>query len=68
MKEENPRCNKAEPVDRFYVKYDTNNNLPNNETTLPNHRDNEFKALASAVCVTNEANQNITPSQKEILQ
>ena len=45
----------------FYVKYDPKNNLPTHETNLPNHREKEFKALQSSVCVTNEANQNLTP-------
>ena len=46
-----------------YVKYDPKNNLPTHEATIPNQRENEIKALASAVCVTNKANQNLTPSQ-----
>ena len=51
-----------------YIKYDPKNNLPTRADILPNHRKNEFKALACAVCVTNEANQNLTPSQKDLLQ
>ena len=56
-----------EPVERVYIKYDPKNNLTTHKATLPNQRDKEVKALTSAVCVTNEANQNLTPSQKELL-
>ena len=68
MKEDKPGWQKAEPVERVYVKYDTNNNLPTQKATLPNQRDKEVKALPSAVCVTNESNQNLKPSQKELPQ
>ena len=64
LKEDKPGWQKAEPVERVYVKYDPNNNLPTHEASLPNQRDKEAKALTNAVCVTNEANQNLTPSQK----
>ena len=43
-------------------------NLLTHEATLPNQREKEAKALTNAVCVTNEANQNLTPSQKELLR
>ena len=36
--------------------------------SLPNQREKDIKALASSVCVTNKANQNLTPSQKELLR
>ena len=68
MKEDKPGWQKAEPVERVYVKYDPKNNLPTNETTLPNQREKEAKASKNAVCVTNEVNQNLTPSQKELLR
>ena len=68
MKEDKPGWRKAEPVERVYVKYDPNNNLPTHKSNLPNQREKEFKALTSAVCVTNKANQNLTPSQKELLR
>ena len=68
LKEENPVWQKVKPVERVYVKYDPKNNLPTHESTLPNHIEKEFKELASDVCVTNEANQNFTHSQKEQLQ
>ena len=68
MKENKPGWQKAEPVERVYVKYDPNNNLPTHEANLPNQREKEAKALTNAVCVTNEANQNLTPSQKELLR
>ena len=66
MKEEQPGWQKAEPVERVYVKYDPKNNLPTREATLPNQRKKEAKSLTNSVCVTNEANQNLTPSQKEL--
>ena len=66
MKEDKPGWQKAKPVERVYVKYDPNKNLLNHEANLPNHR-KEVKALASYICVTNNANQNIISSQKELL-
>ena len=51
-----------EPVERVYVKYDPKNNLPTHEANLPKYREKEAKALTNAGCVTNEANQNLTPS------
>ena len=68
MKEDKPGWHKAEPVERVYVKYDSKNNLPTHEANLPIQREKEAKELTNAVCVTNEANQNLTPSQKELLQ
>ena len=68
LKEDKQGWQKAEPVERVYVKYDPNDNLTTHEATIPNQRDKEVKALASAVCVTNEANQNLTPLQKELLR
>ena len=38
LKEEKPGWQKAEPVERVYVKYDPKNNLPTHEATLPNQR------------------------------
>ena len=66
LKEDKPGWQKAEPVERFYVKYDPQNNLPTHESTLPNQIDKEDKALKNAICVTNKANQNLTTSQKEL--
>ena len=56
LKEDNPGWQKADPIQRVYVKYDPKKNLPDHKSTLPNQRDKEVKALTSAVCVTNEAN------------
>ena len=67
MKEDNPVWQKAEPVEGFYVKYNPKNNLPTHKSTLPNQREKEAKALTNAVCVTNEANQNLIHTQKELL-
>ena len=36
LKEDKPGCQKAEPVERFYIRYDPKNNLPTHEATLPN--------------------------------
>ena len=68
LKEDKPGWQKAEPVERVYVKYYPKNNLPTHEATLPNQIEKEAKALANDVCVTNEANQNLNPSQKELLR
>ena len=38
LKEDKPGWQKAEPVERVYVNYDPNNNLPTHEATLPNQR------------------------------
>ena len=35
LEEDKPGCQKAEPVERVYVKYDPNNNPPTHEATLP---------------------------------
>ena len=64
LKEDKPGWQKAKPVERVYVKYDPKNTPPTNEATLPNQSEKEAKALTNAICVTNEANQNLTPSQK----
>ena len=55
LKKDKPCWQKAEPVERVYVKYDPKNNLPNHEAILPNQRYKEVKALASSVCVINKA-------------
>ena len=38
LKEYKPGWQKAETVERVYVKYDPNNNLPTHKYTLPKHR------------------------------
>ena len=53
MKEDKPGWQKAEPVDRFYIKYDPKNNPPNHGDIIPNQREKESKALTNDVCVTN---------------
>ena len=53
MKEDKLGWQKAEPVERVYVKYYPKNNLPTHEDTLPNQREKEAKELKNAVCVTN---------------
>ena len=68
MREDKPGWQKAKPVENVYVKCDPKNNLPTHEATLPNQIEKEVKALTSAACVTNKANQNLTPSQKELLR
>ena len=62
LKEDKPGCQKDEPVERVYVRYDPNKNLPTHEDTLSNQRKKEVKELESAAYVTTDANQNITPS------
>ena len=53
LKEDKTGSQKAEPVERVYVKYDPNNNLPTQKYTLPNQIYKESKKFASAVCVNN---------------
>ena len=62
LKEDKPGWQKAEPVERVYVKYVPKNKLPNHKSNLPNQIEKEFKVFARDICVTNEANQNLTPS------
>ena len=62
LKEDKPGWQKSKSVERFYVKYDTKNNLPAHEYTIPNQIEREFNSLASGFCVTNKANQNLIPS------
>ena len=59
MKEDKPGCQKAESVETIYIRYDLNNNFLTYEAIIPNHIEKEFKALESAICVTNKANQNL---------
>ena len=68
LKEDKPGWQKAEPMERVYIKYDTKKNLTAHEAILSNHREKEFNAFSSALCVTNKDNQNLTPSQKYLLQ
>ena len=68
LKEENPGWKKAEPIERVNIKYDPKNNIPTHEAILPNQIEKEVKALASAVCVTNEANQKLTPLHQYLLR
>ena len=68
LKEYNPGCQKAKPVEKVYIKFDPNKNLPTHESILPNHKEKCVKVLKSDVCVTYEANQNLTLSYKELLQ
>ena len=68
MKEDKPGWLKAKSVERVYVNYEPKNNLPTDESTLPNQIEKEVSALASDVCVTNDSNQKLTPSQKELLR
>ena len=67
LKEDKPGWQKAEPVERVYVKYDPKNNLPTHKAISPNQRDKEVNTFTSDVCVTNKANQNLTPSHKYLL-
>ena len=62
LNEYKPGWHKFEPMERVYIKYDQKKNLPTHKYILPNQRENEFKALESAVCVTNEDNHNLIPS------
>ena len=39
LKEDKPDWQKAKPIERDYVNYDSKNNLPTHEATLPNQRE-----------------------------
>ena len=67
MEEEKPSWEKVEPIERVYVKYDPKSNLPTHEAIIPNQIEKEVTSSASAVCVTDKANRNLTPSNKELL-
>ena len=62
FKEDKSGWQKDEPAERIYVKYDPKKKLTNHEANIPNQRDKEVKELENVVCVTNEDNQNLTPS------
>ena len=67
LKEEKPGWQKAEHVERFYIKYDPENNLTTHEAIIPNHIEKEVNELARSVFVTKQDNQNLTPTKKELL-
>ena len=64
MKEDKPVWKKAKPVKRFNINYEPNNNLPTHEDIITKQISKEFKELAIAVRVNNEANQNLNHSKK----
>ena len=68
MKEYKTGWQKAEYVDMVYIKYEPNKNLPTIGAILPNHIENEVKALERAVCVTNEDNHKLNTLHKYILR
>ena len=68
LKESMPGCHRDEPVKRVNINYIPKKNLSTHEAILPKQIEKEVKALASAICVNNEDNQNIAPSQKELLR
>ena len=51
-----------------YIKDNPKDNTPNNEAIIPNQIEKEVKAPERTFCVTNKANHNLNPSQKELLQ
>ena len=67
LKQDKPGWKKAEPIERVYIKYDPKKNLPTHGAILPNQRYNKVKKFPSAVYITNQENQNLTTSQKELL-
>ena len=68
LKEDKSGFKKAKPVDRAYIKYQTNKNLPDNGSILSNHIYKEVKALTSNIHVTKKANHNLITPHKELLQ
>ena len=66
LKEDKLSWQKTKIVQKFQVKYEPKNNLPTHEAILPNQGQKEDKALASTICVTNKANQNLTSLYKYV--
>ena len=56
------------PLSSCTIKYHPRTNLPVMTGYLPMKTDTAEKVLHSAVCVTEESNQNLTPSQRELLK
>ena len=54
-------------MERIYIKYEPNNNLPTHKIFSLTRDIRRAKKLESAVCVTNKSNHNLNLSQKEIL-
>ena len=57
LKDDKPGWQKSEPVERVYVKYDPNFNLPTDQATLTNQRDNKVKVFTSSVWLSSLVTQ-----------
>ena len=68
LKEYKTGWKKYKPMDRVYIKFYPNNNLPTHEVILPKKIEKDFKALTRVVRANNMANKKLTPPKKEILQ
>ena len=68
LKDNYPGWQKPGHLKRLYIKYDPKNNLPTHKFNLPKQIYKEVKLLENIICVTIDAKQNLTPSQKEVLQ
>ena len=55
------------PQKVIYYGTETSKIVTNHNALIHNQRNKEAKEFSSAVYVTNESNQNLTPSQKELL-
>ena len=64
LTEYRPVWNKINPVERVYIKYESNKTLPNHKNIIHNQIYKEVKAIGSNGFVNNEANQNLKPSHK----
>ena len=53
---------------RVCIKYDPNKKLPTHKSLIPNQIGNDIKAMAINELPTNKSNQNLTTSQKYLLQ
>ena len=56
------------PDQRLVIPYDSNSNLPELRGILPQEHDRQLKDLTGALQVTDDANINLTASQKELLK
>ena len=63
LTEYKPVWNKLNNMERVYIKYESNKNLPTHKNLIHNQIYKEVKATESNGFFTNEANQNLYPSQ-----
>ena len=67
-KPDGPNWQRSDPVHVVTVPYDSQTNLPILRVKLPGDRDRSRRCLVGALCVTEQANANLTTAQKELLK